>query len=93
MYFEGDSLTYHNNQPFSTFDDDSTKHDCPRKYKGGWWYKSCHASNLNGLYLNGKHESFSNGISWKTFRGFNYSLKFAEMKISEARVDVVEKVN
>ncbi|XP_044517216.1 ficolin-2 [Gracilinanus agilis] len=79
----GDSLTYHNNNPFTTKDRNNgpDKENCALRYKGGWWYKQCHLSNLNGLYLRGPHESFANGINWKTGKGYNYSYKISEMKL------------
>ena len=68
---------------FSTKDQDSDLHfaSCAQLSKGAWWYKDCHASNLNGLYLNGQHASYSDGVNWNTFRGFYYSLKRTEMKV------------
>ncbi|CAG2198123.1 Angiopoietin-related protein 1,Veficolin-1,Ficolin-1-A,Angiopoietin-1,Fibrinogen C domain-containing protein 1,Ryncolin-1,Tenascin-N,Angiopoietin-related protein 7,Angiopoietin-related protein 6,Ficolin-3,Fibrinogen C domain-containing protein 1-B,Fibroleukin,Fibrinogen-like protein 1,Ficolin-1,Ficolin-1-B,Fibrinogen beta chain,Angiopoietin-4,Tenascin-R,Ryncolin-2,Techylectin-5B,Fibrinogen C domain-containing protein 1-A,Protein scabrous,Microfibril-associated glycoprotein 4,Fibrinogen-like protein A,Rynco len=50
----GDSLKYHNNQAFSTKDEDndSDSSDCADRYKGAWWYRECHYSNLNGLCRN-----------------------------------------
>nr|XP_025837874.1 ficolin-2 isoform X1 [Vulpes vulpes] len=82
----GDSLSYHNTQPFSTKDqdNDSTTENCAERYKGGWWYSKCHLSNLNGLYLGGPHDSFANGINWKSGRGYNYSYKVSEMKLRPA---------
>lgn len=80
----GDSLTYHNHMAFSTKDRDNDLHksaSCAQLYKGGWWYKSCHLSNLNGLYLLGKHKSYANGINWQTWKGYHYSAKRAEMMI------------
>ena len=46
----GDDLTYHSGQAFSTYDKDNDAHssNCAVAYLGGWWYRSCHASNLNG---------------------------------------------
>lgn len=38
-----------------------------------------HFSNLNGEYLKGA--GGSGGIIWRHFRGFEYSLKFAQMMI------------
>ncbi|XP_070286430.1 ficolin-2-like [Myotis yumanensis] len=79
----GDSLTYHNNSLFSTKDQDNDRaiSNCAQSYQGAWWYYECHLSNLNGHYLGGSHESFANGINWKSGKGYNYSYKVAEMKV------------
>ncbi|XP_062615676.1 ryncolin-1-like [Saccostrea cucullata] len=77
----GDSLSHHNGQKFSTKDRDFTGR-CATTYKGAWWYaKSCHLSNLNGLYLKGKHSSYADGVNWYSWHGHYYSLKETEMKI------------
>ena len=68
---------------FSTIDtdNDAWSKNCAKRFSGAWWYSACHNSNLNGLYLRGPHESFGNGVNWYHWRGYNYSLKFSEMKI------------
>ena len=68
---------------FSTNDNDNDvwANSCAQTYKGAWWYAICHDSNLNGLYLNGPHSSFADGVNWKAFRGYQYSLKRTEMKV------------
>ena len=68
---------------FSTRDQDNDvwPGSCALAYKGGWWYLNCHHSNLNGLYLGGKHASYANSVNWRHFKGYYYSLKFTEMKI------------
>ena len=83
----GDALEYHNRRPFSTKDADNDAYgtSCSQNFKGGWWYGSCHASNLNGLYLGGEHKSYADGINWKFWKGKNYSLKFVEMKFREKK--------
>ena len=81
-----DSLAEHRGMPFTTKDqdNDNVKDNCANTFKGAWWYKGCHRSNLNGLYLRGQHSSFANGVNWFHWKGHNYSLKRTEMKIRPA---------
>ena len=72
-------MGYHNGCSFYARDRDINS--CSKKFKGGWWYKSCHESNLNGLYLNGSHSSYADGVNWNRWHGYHYSLKTTEMKI------------
>lgn len=78
-----DSLSYHHDSKFSTKDQDNDIFDdhCAQTFKGAWWYKTCHVSNLNGRYLKGKHSSFADGVNWRTWKGYHYSVKRAEMKM------------
>ena len=81
----GDSLSLHRDMAFSTKDRDndisSTSPHCAEAYKGGWWYESCHLSNLNGRYLMGQHSYHAQGVIWYHWKSFSYSVKRAEMKI------------
>ena len=79
----GDSLGSHFGAPFSTkdVDNDNSTASCAVTYSGAWWYKACHSSNLNGLYLNGPHTSYANGVNWYTFSGHYESLKTVYMKV------------
>ncbi|XP_013393816.2 microfibril-associated glycoprotein 4-like [Lingula anatina] len=79
----GDSLSNHNGASFSTKDRDNDTYEknCAQEFKGAWWYNSCHASNLNGLYHLGDHSSFADGVNWYAFKGYKHSLKTTEMKV------------
>uniref|UniRef100_A0A665WYR1 Fibrinogen C domain containing 1 n=1 Tax=Echeneis naucrates TaxID=173247 RepID=A0A665WYR1_ECHNA len=83
----GDSLMKHNGMKFTTKDrdNDHSENNCASFYHGAWWYRNCHTSNLNGQYLRGQHTSYADGIEWSTWTGWQYSLKFSEMKIRPAR--------
>jgi len=78
----------HIGQKFSTYDQDNDvwTDSCAQVFKGGWWYKKCHASNLNGRYLAGPHTSYADGVEWQTWTGYYYSLKISEMKIRPIHV-------
>lgn len=80
----GDSFSYHNGMRFSMKDQDNeiSATNCVQKHNGAWWYRDCHASNLNGAYLRGYQPSMQGqGVNWESFRGSIYSLKKTEMKI------------
>ncbi|KAK4320306.1 hypothetical protein Pmani_008812 [Petrolisthes manimaculis] len=72
-----DSMAEQNNQQFTTYDAD---HDtwgsgnCAQVFKGAWWYKSCHHSNLNGFQYEGNHTTYADGINWRYWKGNHYSL-------------------
>ncbi|CAH6900496.1 fibrinogen alpha chain [Phodopus roborovskii] len=89
---EGEAeYTLHSNMQFSTFDRDADQweENCAEVYGGGWWYNSCQAANLNGIYYaggtydprNNSPYEIENGVVWVPFRGSDYSLKVVRMKI------------
>lgn len=80
----GDGLSYQNNEKFTTRDIDNDPYpvNCAIVYKGAWWYKDCHYSNLNGEY----HDKFESnahgeGITWYLCWGNWYSMKKCSMKV------------
>jgi len=77
---EGDSLTYHLGQNFSTMDQDNdlaASYSCAVRFSGAWWYKWCYESNLNGRRLRAYDRE---GVMWNSWTS-SYPLGFAEMKI------------
>ncbi|XP_035528046.1 tenascin [Morone saxatilis] len=80
----GDSMRYHNGRPFSTRDKDTDPLGihCARAYMGGWWYKNCYKTNLNGLFgINSNNQ----GIVWIDWKGKDASIPFTEMKFRPSR--------
>ncbi|XP_057690476.1 uncharacterized protein LOC130914905 isoform X2 [Corythoichthys intestinalis] len=80
----GDSMRYHNGRPFSTRDKDpdSLGIHCSRAYMGGWWYKNCYKTNLNGLYgINTNNQ----GVIWIDWKGKDSSIPLTEMKFRPSR--------
>jgi len=78
----GDSFSGQSGMQFTTKDQDhdqSTRYgNCAQTFRGAWWYKDCHFSNLNGERNSNK---YGEGINWHSWHGYNYSLKRTEMKI------------
>ncbi|XP_071836044.1 ficolin-1-like [Apostichopus japonicus] len=85
----GDSLTDHDDQPFTTRDNDnddydysdysSEKNNLARRDDGAWWYMNYYYDNDYISSLNSPYASHS--FYWDTLPGsFNY-IKFTEMKV------------
>ena len=79
----GDSFLYHNGMKFSTKDKGYAIFGarCAERFRGAWWYRACHRSNLNGEYIVGRSISFAEGIKWMTLNGNQGSLLKTEMKL------------
>lgn len=79
------SLGFQNGMAFTTKDRDNDIHsslNCALIYPGGWWYKKCVRSNLNGEYFYTQNPRGTwNGIYWDSWKGNLYSLKSAEMML------------
>ena len=80
----GDSFisghTNHNGRVFSTRDRNDDNR-CAFGYYGAWWFNLCYQSHLNGRYFHYPQSlTAGHGIVWSDWKGYNYSLKFTEMK-------------
>ncbi|XP_069496186.1 fibrinogen-like protein 1 [Ambystoma mexicanum] len=75
-----------NGMQFCTPDKDHDRYvtgNCAQENTCGWWFNRCHAANLNGVYHKKGNYSgaYDNGVTWSTWRGLWYSLKYTTMKI------------
>ncbi|KAH8329457.1 hypothetical protein KR074_010919, partial [Drosophila pseudoananassae] len=82
----GDSLKYHLNMKFSTYDRDNdlSSGNCAQTVNGGWWFNECAKSHLNGrFYKDGKMKDKLYGIFWGSWHNndWSVSLTFVEMMI------------
>jgi ficolin len=71
---------------FTTKDKDNDQgkgKNCAVENRGGWWYKNCHYSNLNGLYLEAK-ATLDQGMGWYQWKNDRRCMKKTEMKIRPA---------
>ncbi|OWF44561.1 ryncolin-2-like [Mizuhopecten yessoensis] len=74
-----DSMAYNNGQRFTTKDRDQDMRpsaNCANVFRGSWWYRSCHHSNLNGFYdpVPGDNPKT---MCWKNFTG---TVKFTSLR-------------
>ena len=86
----GDSMAFQNGQRFSTpdRDNDATNNPnhlsghCAVYYHGPWWHNNCYYSLLTGkYYTSGGPWPIPYGIIWSSWKGFYYSLRYADMKV------------
>ena len=83
----GDSMAHNNGIRFAT-PDRPDPHSCAPHYQGGWWFNYCTYAYLNGKYYVGgpytPSGQYYDGIYWYSWGGFGYSMKFAQMMLSNA---------
>ncbi|XP_058120107.1 fibrinogen-like protein A [Anopheles ziemanni] len=78
----GDSMEYHKNKKFTTFDRDNDEwnsNNCAMVGHGAWWYDHCHHSNLNGRYQNTTGDA--SAMVWHHFKNDNPGLSYSRMMI------------
>uniref|UniRef100_A0A6B0V4K6 Putative ixoderin b5 n=1 Tax=Ixodes ricinus TaxID=34613 RepID=A0A6B0V4K6_IXORI len=87
-----DALSYHNHAKFTAKrwkevrDGDS----CSVSLSGGWWFKDCNKSNLNGLHSTSNSSIRAFGITWHIegdIESYYYTYHKVEMKIRDADFD------
>ena len=78
----GDSLNYHEGSEFSTRDNGPDPGCATNGKDSGWWFNGCHTANLNGYYYTSNPTPDDGGISWIDRRWYEYSYKFAQMKVA-----------
>ena len=77
----GNGMAGCNGMKFTTRDSDNDLYssNCAEYYRGAWWYNACCYANLNGVY--GSSSYAAAGTIWPQWKGWQYSLKFTEMKV------------
>jgi Fibrinogen beta and gamma chains, C-terminal globular domain len=80
-----DDLSYSNGRVFYTYDVPDPN-NCAVNQRGGWWYNYCSYAFLNGYYYRGGRytppSSFYDGIYWKDWLGYDYSLQQVTMAVA-----------
>lgn len=74
-----------NSMKFTTKDQDNdmnASNNCGIWFPSGWWHRSCHCSNPNGLYLAGTNDKFGQGIIYEPWLGHYYSLRTVRLMVS-----------
>ena len=80
----GDSMSYHNGMKFSTKDQDNDEiaGNCAGYFEGGWWFRGCFWSHLNGRHPTETQvfDSMSY-ITWLSYQNVYGGWTISEMKL------------
>ncbi|KAG0433906.1 hypothetical protein HPB47_019491 [Ixodes persulcatus] len=87
-----DALSEHNNAKFTTKNWTNVYHgdSCSGSLSGGWWFKECSKSNLNGFHSTQNPSIRAFGITWHikdNDESYYYTYDKVEMKIRDADFD------
>ena len=79
----GDAMSSYSGQKFSArnVDQDVYGGNYATEFRGAWWYRDCHSSNLNSVYERATVPGYANTVVWDHWKGQYYSLKSTAMKI------------
>lgn len=80
----GDSLSYSNNQNFSTPDQDndwSEGDNCATRYRTAGWFRSCFLANPNGPYTDSEKIASHGYLTWQRWKMSWISLKAMQLMI------------
>lgn len=72
---------YHNNNKFSTKDQENNNNGIIKTHKGAWWYTNVFYASLNGLYYKEEYKIICEGIVWYSLKGKCESLQWTEIKV------------
>lgn len=80
-----DDFSFNNGMPFATQDRPDANY-CALHQQAGWWFNYCTYTLPTGnYYFGGNYQpvgGYYNGIYWKDWYGYNYSLNFISMSVS-----------
>ena len=80
-----DDMSFNNGMNFATPDRPDPS-NCAVNQRSGWWFNYCSYTLPNGMYYHGPYlptTGFYDGVYYKDFMGYGYSLKFFSMSISK----------
>lgn len=78
----GDSLSYSNNQNFSTPDQENDRSNyCATTYRTAGWFRNCFLANPNGPYTDSEKIASHGYVTWQRWKMSWISLKAMQLMI------------